>query len=109
MQQEASGGGPAQSVDRTSGDQATVSDLVSLLEHIGASIKRGEAAIASETPPGDQEAADDLVVLDHIAPRYAKAGAALHACHAGRGAALHFLLDAATSVSEISASHLRRP
>ena len=53
-----------------------------------------EAAIASETALGDQEAAGNVFVLDDVMPRYVKANAALSACNAGLGIALHYLLDA---------------
>ena len=48
-----------------------------------------EAAIARESAPGNQEAAGNVFVLDDVTPRYVKANAALNACNAGLGVALH--------------------
>jgi hypothetical protein len=76
---------------------SVVSDLMSLVEHIQASMKMLETAIAWELPAGDPEAYEDVVVLDDVTPCYMKANAALHACQAGLGSALHCLLDAETS------------
>ena len=66
---------------------------MSLVEHIQASMKMLETAIAWELPAGDPEAYEDVVVLDDVTPCYMKANAALHACEAGLGAALHCMLD----------------
>ena len=73
---------------------SVVSDLMSLIEHMQASMKMLEGAIARELPLGDQEAGDNVIVLDDITPCYVKANAALHACKAGLGVALHFLSGA---------------
>ena len=70
---------------------SVVSDLVSLIEHMQASMKTLEAAIARELPLGGQEAGDNVIVLDDITPCYVKANAVLHVCKAGLGAALHSL------------------
>jgi hypothetical protein len=74
-----------------------ISDLVSLIEQVQASMKRIEAAIAEETPFANHDAAANVVVLDDVTPRYRKASAALSACNAGLGAALHFVTDNGTS------------
>ena len=55
------------------------------------------AAVASETAPGNQEATGNVFVLDDVTPRYLKANAALSACNASLGAALHYLQDARTA------------
>ena len=73
---------------------SVVSDLVSLIEHMQASMKMLEGAIARELPSSGQEAGDNVIVLDDITPCYVKANAALHACKAGLGVALHFLSGA---------------
>jgi hypothetical protein len=73
---------------------SVVSDLVSLIEHMQASMKMLEGAIARELPLSGQEAGDNVIVLDDITPCYVKANAALHACKAGLGVALHFLSGA---------------
>jgi hypothetical protein len=69
-----------------------VSDLVSLIEHVQASMKLVESAIASEALADNEEIAANVVVLDDVTPRYVGANAALTACNAGLGAALHVLL-----------------
>lgn len=97
MQKAAGGGASIQSDDRSDDHHSIVSELVSLIAHVQASIKLLEAAIARETAPGDQEVAANVVVLDDVTPRYAKANAALNSCDADLGAALRFLLDAGAS------------
>ncbi|WP_027581645.1 hypothetical protein [Bradyrhizobium sp. Ai1a-2] len=75
--------------------QSIVSDLMCLIGQVQASLFRIESAIACETSLASADAADaEIVVLDDITPRYAKAGAALKACNSGLGAALEFLLEA---------------
>jgi hypothetical protein len=76
--------------------RSVVSDLVSLIEHVQASLRLIEQAMVPETSFGGQEAAN-VVVLDDVSPRYARAAAALKACDANLGIALHFLLDSPTS------------
>jgi hypothetical protein len=94
----------AQPDDRNDNYRSVVSDLVSLIEHMQASMKMLEGAIARELPLGGQEAADNVVVVDDITPCYVKANAALHACNAGLGVALHFLAGAELSKSQHVAS-----
>ena len=94
MQTAADGRVPGPSGNRNDSHQSIVSELVSLIEHVQASMKRLEAAIAREPTPGNQDAAGNVFVLDDVTPRYVKANAALNACNAGLGAALHYLLDA---------------
>jgi hypothetical protein len=79
--------------DRNDGHQSIVAELASLIEQVQASIKLLQAAIAMESAPGNHEAAGNVFVLDDVTPRYVKANAALNACNAGLGAALHDLLD----------------
>lgn len=86
-----------QSAARNDNYHAVVSDLMCLMEHVQASMKLVELAIASEAPPGDHEVVTNIVVLDDVTPRYAKANTTLNACNAGLGIALHILLDARTS------------
>jgi hypothetical protein len=94
MQNAAGGGTSAPPCERHDGDHAIVSDLVSLIERVEASVKLIEAAIARETCFGGQEAAGNVVVLDDVTPRYVMANAALTSCQASLGAALCFLRDA---------------
>ena len=75
---------------------AIVSDLISLVEHVQASISLIEGAIARETSVGDGEAAN-VIVLDDVTPQYLKAGHALHSCSANLDAALRSLFDARAS------------
>jgi hypothetical protein len=94
MQNAAGGGSSVETDSRDDGHRSIVSDLTSLIEHVQASMKLIESAIASETSSGTDDIAAKFVVLDDVTPRYVKAGAALKACDAGLGVALHFLLDA---------------
>jgi hypothetical protein len=95
MQTAADGGISSPSDVRNDGHHSIASELVSLIEHVQASMKLLEAAIARESAPDDLEAAaGNLFVLDDVMPRYVKASAALSACNAGLGVALHYLLDA---------------
>lgn len=73
--------------------RSVVSDLVSLIEHVQASLRLIEQTMVPETSSGSQENAANVVVLDDVSPRYVKAAAALKACDANLGIALHFLLD----------------
>jgi len=68
-----------------------VSDLVSLIGHVQASLRLVEQAIAREASLGSQET--DVIVLDDIIPPFMKATAALNACDANLAIALHSLLD----------------
>jgi len=94
MQVAADGRDPGPSSDRNDSHQSIVSELVSLIEHVQAGMKQLEAAIARESTPGNQDAAGNVFVLDDVTPRYVKANAALSACNAGLGVALHYMLDA---------------
>jgi hypothetical protein len=59
-----------------------------------------ESAITSEASLGNQEVAANIVVLDDVTPRYVRANAALNACNAGLGVALHLLQDIRSSKQE---------
>jgi hypothetical protein len=76
--------------------RSVVSDLVSLIEHVQASLRLIEQTMVRETSPGSQENAANVIVLDDVSPRYVKATAALKACDANLGIALHSLLDSRT-------------
>ncbi len=91
MQSAKSGGAAVPSQVREDSFYLIVSDLVSLIDHVQASIKLIESAKA-QGAAGDQEFAD-VVVLDDVTPLYAQASAALDACNLSLGAALQFLLD----------------
>jgi hypothetical protein len=76
--------------------RSVVSDLVSLIEHVQTSLRLIEQTMVRETSPCGQENAANVVVLDDVSPRYVKAAAALKACDANLGIALHNLLDTRT-------------
>lgn len=97
MQDAAGAGASIPSDDRDDNYQAIVSDLMALIEHVQASMKRIESAVAGESPLGNQEMAADVIVLDDVTPRYIRASAALNTCNVKLGAALDFLLDTRTS------------
>jgi hypothetical protein len=94
-------GTKVQTDGRNENYSSVVSDLMSLIEHMQASMKMLEGAIARELPLAAQETGDNVIVLDDITPCYLKANAALHACRAGLGVALHFLVDAEPSHSQL--------
>jgi hypothetical protein len=93
MQNAAGHRASVQSDDRNDNYRAIVSDLVSLIAQVQASVRLIESAIAGEASLGNEETAANIVALDDVTPRYVKASAALHACNAGLGVALHILLD----------------
>lgn len=86
-----------QSDARSNVHHSLVSELVSLIEHVQTGIRLLEAALAREVALGNQDVAANVVVLDDVTPRYARANAALNACNAGLGVALHLLVDARPS------------
>jgi hypothetical protein len=95
MQKAAENNAAAEAGDGNDAYRAIVSDLTCLIGQVQASLLRIESAIACETSPASAAAVDaEIIVLDDITPRYAKAGAVLMACDAGLGAALEFLLEA---------------
>lgn len=69
-----------------------VSSLTSLAQHVQASIKLIDSAIARETSTDDADAGN-VVVLDDITPQYLKASHALSSCSASLDAALTSLLE----------------
>src|ERR1035437_9899522 len=102
MHNAAGGGASIRADGRNDRYRSIVSDLASLIEHVRASVRLIDSAIASEAPLGNQEIAGNIVVLDDVTPRYVKANAmkanaALSTCNAGLGVALHFLLDTKAS------------
>src|SRR6476620_9713554 len=104
MRNAASGGSAIEPKDRNDAYHSVVSDLVSLIDHVQASLMLIESAIARETV-GSQETAANIIVLDDVTPPYMRATAALRACDANLAIALHSLLDSKTS--ELKASALK--
>ena len=78
---------------RNDNHSSVVSDLMSLIDHMQASMKLLEGAIASKLPLGDEETSENVVVLDDVTPCYLNANAALHTCRAGLEVTLQFLAD----------------
>lgn len=76
--------------------QSVVSGLAGLIEHVQASLRQIEQVMVREAALGNQEPAAGIIVLDDVSPRYVRATAALRACDANLGAALHSLLDSRT-------------
>ena len=101
MQNGTVSGVPAQSGDGDDIYQAVIADLASLIERLQASLAMIESAVAAEASAALQEMAANVVVLDDVTPRYLKAGAALKACDAGLGVALHFLREPTVSESGV--------
>jgi hypothetical protein len=97
VQNAADGDASVRSEAQNHGYRSVVSDLLSLIEHFQASMQLIETAIAQETSPGNQEVAANVIVLDDVTPRYAKAKAALSACSADLGVAIHFLQESSTT------------
>ena len=56
--------------DRNDTYLAVVSDLVALIEHVRASLRLIEQAIAQEASLGNQEVCANVIVLDDVTPRY---------------------------------------
>ena len=79
-------------------------DLITLAERIEASMKRLERAIAAEMPRGNPDVHDNVFVLDDVTPCYAKASAALRACHVALGEALPLMQG--TPASALGADRL---
>jgi hypothetical protein len=74
--------------------RSVVSDLVSLIGHVQASIELIETAIARESSQEREDDGGDVVVLDDVTPCYAAANAALLACNVSLSTALQSLLGA---------------
>jgi hypothetical protein len=89
--QNATGGIAIEPEDRSDAYRSVVSDLISLIQHVRASLQLIESAVAREMSLGSQET--DVIVLDDVTPPYMKATAALNACDAHLVIALHSLLD----------------
>ena len=97
MQSAEGGGFSARSDDRNGGEGSIVSELVSLIEHVRASMKLIESAIAMEPAFGDPGTSANVVVLDDVTPRYQNARAALNTCNSSLEVTLHLPLDSGTS------------
>jgi hypothetical protein len=87
---------PNAAAEANEGFGVIVSDLISLVEHVEASIKLIDGAIVRETALGDGDAAN-VIILDDVTPQYLKASTALHACTASLETALRSLFEARAS------------
>ena len=76
--------------------RSVVSDVISLIEHVQASLRLIEQEIARETASDSEETSANVIVLDDVTPPYVRATAALNACDANLAIALHSLLDSKT-------------
>ena len=106
MQNAADGEASVRSEARDNNHRSIVSDLASLINQVQASVQLIESAIVREAPAGDPDVDSDVIVLDDVTPRYVTASAALRACNAGLGLALHSLMDRGSGAS---AACSRRP
>ncbi|HVX76186.1 MAG TPA: hypothetical protein VHB49_08670 [Bradyrhizobium sp.] len=84
----------AQSDNRNETCGSIVANLATLIEHLNASSRALELAIASEAAHDGLDGPEDIVVLDDVTPCYLSANAALNACNAWLVVALRTLLDA---------------
>ena len=80
MRSAEGGGFSTRSDDRDDGEGSIVAELVSLIEHVRASMKLIESAIAMEPALSDPGTSDNVVVLDDVTPRCQNARAARKAC-----------------------------
>ena len=96
MQTPPGGGIAIKPEDRNDAYRSVVSDVISLIEHVQASLRLIEQAIARETALNSQETSANVIVLDDVTPPYVRATAALNACDANLAIALHSLLDPMT-------------
>ena len=103
MQNAAGGGIEREPHDQNDAYRSVVSDLISLIEHVRASSRLIETAIARETLSGGQDSAANVIVLDDVSPRYMKAAATLQACDINLATALHSLLDSGRPKSRTDA------
>ncbi|QWG18741.1 hypothetical protein KMZ68_02260 [Bradyrhizobium sediminis] len=97
MQKAAGAGTSIRSDVRDGGHHSIVSELVSLIEHVQASVTLLEAARARETALGHREAARQRCRPGRRHASLRKSERRPATCNAGLGAALRFLLDAGPS------------
>jgi hypothetical protein len=68
MQNAANGGIAIEPEDRNDAYRSVVSDLVSLIGHVQASLTLIEQAISREISVGSQETSANFIVLDDVTP-----------------------------------------
>jgi hypothetical protein len=96
MQNPATAGIAIDPEDRNDAYHSVVSDVISLIAHVQASLRLIEQEIARETAAGGQDASTNVIVLDDVTPPYVRATVALKACDANLAIALQSLLDPMT-------------
>ena len=100
--QNAAGGGTSTPTEDLHG--AIVSDLMSLIAHVQASMELIEQTFPTEAASGYWEAGANIFVLDDVTPRYASARAALKTSEAHLGTALLLLRATRTPQPGIKAA-----
>jgi hypothetical protein len=93
MSKTAEHGGSAPAEASFDGISAIVGDLLRLIEHVQSSIAAIEVELARELLCSSPEHTGNVIVLDDVTPRYARASAALSACRATLTTALRVLAD----------------
>ena len=84
MQPPHGGGIAIEPDDRNDAYRLVVSDVISLIEHVKASLALIEHEIARETATGSQDTSNSVIVMDDVTPPYARATAALIRGEPGR-------------------------
>jgi len=97
MQNAANQDGLASSDSPIDGLGSIVSEMISLIEHVQSGIAAIEAEIVREQQCSNRDDAANVIVLDDLTPRYARASAALNACRASLSTALNVLADKGSS------------
>ena len=80
MQNPKGGGIAIEAEDRNDAYRSVVSDVISLIGHVKASLALIEHEIARETALGSDELSANIIVLDDVTPPYVRATTALKAC-----------------------------
>ena len=95
MQNAANQDGLASAASPIDGPGSIVSEVMSLIAHVQGGIAAIEPEIAREQFCSNPDDAANVIVLDDVTPRYAKASAALNACRASLCTALNVLAEEA--------------
>lgn len=108
MQDEAGDRTPSESTARHDVYDPIISDLVSAIERVKASVRLIESAIATDSSFDNPEPTTAFVVLDDLTPFYTRMAAALSVCKSGLSMAVHLLTDAKTlrAASEAPAGYV---
>ena len=93
MQNSANQDGLASAENPIDGLDSIVSEMISLIEHVQGGIAAIEAEIVREHFCSNLDDAANVIILDDLTPRYAKASAALNDCRTSLCTALNALSD----------------